>query len=141
MVTNDPLIYLEGFYNLDKEILENLDEYICIPFKNETNNSRYDRLNGMIFGGPAKKPYLFLLRDQKSEEQISWPDDKKFKIGEIFARHDYIKRVVLDIKPVNIFFGSLAKHNFGIRDFYLRFEGTTTTYENVIRGNFDETKN
>ncbi len=141
MFSNDPSIYLEGFYNLGNDILENLDRYIGIPFKNETNYGMYDKLNGMIFGGPAKTPYIYFLKDLTNEQEIIWPNDKKIKIGEIFARQDYIKKVILDIKPVNIYSGTLARRNFGIKDFYLRFEGTTTNLENTLRGNFDYLKN
>lgn len=141
MATNDPLIYLEGFYNLNNDILENLDKYIGIPFKNETNNNRYDKLNGMTFGGPAEIPYIYFLKDLSNEQEIIWPDNKKLKTGEIFARQDYIKKVILDIKPVNIFLGELARHNFDTKDFYLRFEGTVINFENTIQGNYNWTKN
>ncbi len=137
MASNDPLIYLEGFYNLDKDILDNLDKYIGIPFKNETKNARYNKLNGMIFGGLAKKPYMYFFRDKDSEELISWSDNQKIKTGDVFARQDYIKRVVLKIKPVNIYYGSLAL----LKDFYLRFEGTTMLLEESLRGNYDYIKN
>ncbi len=76
MATNDPLIYLEGFYNLNNDILENLDKYIGIPFKNETNNNRYDKLNGTTFGGPAEIPYIYFLKDLSNEQEIIWSDKK-----------------------------------------------------------------
>ena len=141
MVSMDPNIYNGGLYNLDEEILNNIDQYIGIPFQNETNNKRYNVLEGMIFGGPAKKPYIYFLRDIKSKELISWPDDKKLKVGDIFARQDHIKKVILDIKSVNIYYGHLAKFNFDIKDFYLRFEGITTLLEKVLRGNYNSLTN
>ena len=141
MASNDPLIYLEGFYNLGDDILDNLDRYIGIPFKNETNNCRFDKLNGMTFGGLSNIPYTYFLNDLTNDQEIIEFKEEKFKIGEIFAGQDYIKKVILEIKPVNIYIGSLARRNFGIKDFYLRFEGTMINYEITIRGNYNPNKN
>ncbi len=102
MATDDPLIYLEGFYNLGNDILDNLDRYIGIPFKNETDNGRFDKLNGMTFGGVTNTPYIYFLNDLTNDQEIIKFEKEKLKIGEIFARQDYIKKVILEIKSVNI---------------------------------------